>query len=203
VTFPDFSKDDRFLKLRRAMGISDDYVGVALTGVFGNSPLTLEENESLRTGGIEVSFDEIQILSDGTIGYKDNRVFIYIRDVHTMGFSPIEPRYHLANCVTVQDMRARNRFERYVISTEITGTFKVNFIKNRRSRLEQRQLPVCRNCLDQLFPGAFAPAHGEVSRFTATLFVSGIRGGDRTARKRRARMPGMCLSHSGWGPRLL
>ncbi len=132
------------------MGIPRDaYGSFAITVDAGR--LTLSELEALTSGdGIEISFNELTVLQDGTLAYKDSRVLLYIRDVHEYGSAPREPKYHLANCSTLQDMQSKGRFERYVIATEVTGTFKLNIISKNVKRSERRRLHVCQNCLTDI-----------------------------------------------------
>jgi hypothetical protein len=107
-----------------------------------------EEQEQLESGeGIDVSIDQITFLDDGTIAYKDSRVLLYIRDVHTHGDQEREPKYHLMKCRTLDRMIRGGRFERYVIASEITGKFKLNMITDQVPRTEWRHLLVCENCL--------------------------------------------------------
>lgn len=137
MKLPDFTKDKQFIELRRKMGIPDEYI----------AELSVSEIGLLRGGGIDVKLKDISVHKDGTFLYKGLRVLIYIRDVHQIGLDARMPRYHLADCKKIQEMRERNRFERYVNSIDATGTFKVNYIRNGRPQSKDLQLPVCRYCL--------------------------------------------------------
>ncbi len=96
----------------------------------------------LPTEGLDVEGSEILTHSDGTLFYKDKRVIIHIRDAaHHL------PRFHLANCITLLEMKAAGRFERYVVSDREDGYFH---IRMGSSLLQKKKLPVCQNCLDKL-----------------------------------------------------
>ena len=135
------------------MGLRPDEFGiilpspVILRGVFGT---TDDEKRILDSEGIDVPIDVLVKLENGTFAYKDRRVILYIRDVHQYGQTQREPRYHLADCRTLQDMRSNNRMGRYVISTRTDGIFFINIIDGSRRQELQKNLKVCQNCLDFL-----------------------------------------------------
>lgn len=149
MKLPDFFKSPRLNELKQKMGR-----GPHVFGSYAVDPtaLTPEERILLETGeGIEISFDQITVLPDKTLAYKDSRVLLYIRDVHDYGRKQEAPRYHLAHCSTLRWMNSIGRFkQRYVIASETEGTFVLNYIANGKARNERRQLPVCQNCLDGL-----------------------------------------------------
>jgi hypothetical protein len=173
MKLPDFVSFEPLNNLRRRMGIPDDVFGdFSIEGT--THRLTADELDRLTSGeGIDVSFDELTVLPDGTLAYKDSRVLLYIRDVHIHGDPDREPRYHVSNCTTLEQMRRSGRFDRYVIATEANGVFKINLIGDAGLRSERRRLSVCQNCLSGLgfdgfdpqwprsrrreFVGAFAP----------------------------------------------
>ncbi len=96
----------------------------------------------LPTEGLDVEGHEIITHSDDTLFYKDKRVIIHIRDsVHHL------PRFHIANCITLVEMKNTGRFERYVVSEREDGYFH---IRMGGSSLQRKKLPVCQNCLDKL-----------------------------------------------------
>ena len=96
----------------------------------------------LPTEGLDVEGSEILTHNDGTLLYKNKRVIIHIRDATSH-----LPRFHLANCATLVEMKHAGRFERYVVSDNEDGYFH---IRMGSSSLQQRKLPVCQNCLDRL-----------------------------------------------------
>ncbi len=85
MKLPDFIKFEPLNFLRRQMGLGENEF-TPLTITVRPSELTSSELELLSSGeGIEVSFEDLTILHDGTLAYKDSRVLLYIRDVHVHG----------------------------------------------------------------------------------------------------------------------
>lgn len=114
--------------------------------------ITLLDEESIRKLGIEgidVSFDEIKPQKDKTLGYKGQRVLVYIRDVNNYSDqSDITlPKFHISYCKTLEKMRSKGRWERYVVANKDDGYFNVR-INNGNS--EFKQLNVCQTCLENL-----------------------------------------------------
>lgn len=160
MKLPDFTKDSQLNTLRQLMGAP---LG-EFTPAANRDVLTPAEIEALTTQGIDVSLDEVHALPDGTLAYKNSRVILYIRDVAYYRDSEQHnlPRFHVADCRTLDTMRANNRFERYVVATRDDGLFPLNVIPpNEWSggvRSVTERLPVCQNCLTKLKWDGFA--HG-------------------------------------------
>jgi hypothetical protein len=153
MKLPDFALYEPMNELRRAMGAELRYF------VPAPSPgdLTVEEIEILAKEGLEIPLDEVRVLPDGTLAYKNQRVVLYIRDVkqHKHGaFAEKDlPRFHVSDCDTLQEMRANKRYHiRYVVATRDSGIFHVN-LKPKNSPLyekSEKKLRVCQNCLDKI-----------------------------------------------------
>jgi hypothetical protein len=175
MKLPNFLGFQPLQTLKSRMGLPDDRYGS-----FGEAGgrLTAHERTLLESGeGIEVAISDISTLSDKTLAYKDSRVLLYIRDVRAYGKGRADwyPRYHLANCTTLQEMRDMGRFARYVIASETSGEFAINRFVGSQVRSDRHKLPVCQNCLDLLsfkgfrlrddrqtrtsFVGSFIPEH--------------------------------------------
>lgn len=111
----------------------------------------LDEESILRLGveGIDVSFEEIKPQKDKTLGYKGQRVLVYIRDVNNYrDRSEIKlPKFHISYCKTLEKMRSDGRWERYVVANKDDGYFSVR-INN--SDPEFKKLNVCQPCLENL-----------------------------------------------------
>jgi hypothetical protein len=152
MKLPDFFKSSPLNDLKRRMGLATDTYGSYLGD---QERLTAAEQVLLESGeGIEVSFDQIRVLSDKTLAYKNSRVLLYIRDVNIYGGRKRNewlPRYHLSHCSTLKEMTAEGRFDRYVVAAETEGEFELNMLSGgSRLRNERHRLPVCQNCLDGL-----------------------------------------------------
>ena len=66
----------------------------------------------------------------GPLVYQGEQILLYIKDtrldLHTLIHDPENsPRFHIAECETIEQMRRGNRFERYVMTNRIESNFKV------------------------------------------------------------------------------
>jgi small-conductance mechanosensitive channel len=96
------------------------------------------ELDLLTSGeGFDIPFDQLTVLKDGTLAYKDSRVLLYIRDVHVSGNRWRKPKYHLANCKALKKMTEDGRIEGYTVAAEAKGLFKVNIISNGTAKRER------------------------------------------------------------------
>jgi hypothetical protein len=118
--------------------------------------LTFAELEQLATDGKDVSINDVVVREDGTLSYKDSRVLVYIRDLSQNGGRHWVPRFHVADCRTLQQQREQNHFGHYVVATRDDGFFQVNVIKGRKVTSKLMQLDVCQNCLDNLVFDGFS-----------------------------------------------
>lgn len=105
--------------------------------------------ELLQTRGIDVDAEDIEVLEDGTLGYKGRRVLVYIRDVNAMVNRGQMPRFHFSFCGTLSTMHQNNRGGRYVVASKDTGFFDVNLVGSGVESKEVR-LNVCQNCLQHI-----------------------------------------------------
>ncbi len=106
--------------------------------------------------GVELGEDlsELRVLDDGTFAYKGHRVLVYIRDqYYAPEGSGREYKFHLAKCSTITSMFESGRRNRYVVTTNTSGRFKVR-LTDRSGRYVhfegEREMQVCKNCLTSL-----------------------------------------------------
>jgi hypothetical protein len=105
--------------------------------------------ERLLGDGIEINFDDIDVLDDKTLGYKGYRVVVYIRDQPSYGRGRDSlPKFHLTYCKTLQKMKQMKRWERYVVNHRDDGKFKLNITDQGITKTVR--LNVCQNCLGQI-----------------------------------------------------
>ena len=118
----------------------------------GPRRISHRDAQRLATTGIIVEPEEIEVLRDGTFEYQGVPVLLYI-------FSPTQwrdaeirlPRFHVCNCRTWEEMKARGRSDRYVASSRIDGLFELDVYGSTGvGEKRTERLNVCQNCLDQL-----------------------------------------------------
>lgn len=153
MLLPNFHTNAILNELRRSMGA--DTLG-DLKLVASGKRLTVAELEVLITGGIDIqSLDDVRVLSDGTLAYKDRRVLLYIRDIAAYGSrragADSMPRFHMANCKTLQEMRSKKRIGKYVVAANQSGYFQINRVGGGSGvKTTMEKLVVCQNCLVSL-----------------------------------------------------
>jgi Restriction endonuclease len=103
--------------------------------------------------GIEVSIEQVVVV-DNLLSYQGRHVILYIRDhgrgvVRALEHPASGRKYHLADCTTLQEMRADGRFDRYVVTQSISGEFDISGFDpaTRREIQGKARLQVCMNCL--------------------------------------------------------
>jgi hypothetical protein len=151
MKLPDYSNFSPFLEAKRRMGISKEKVGDLAAIAIATTGISWEDLEAITEGGLDVqSLYDVKVNSDGTLSDKtqSKRVLLYIRDVSSYGFDASDPKFHFANCSTLQEMRTNNRLGRYVIAIEDTGEFTV-YVGDAETHTRKR-LNVCKNCLSYL-----------------------------------------------------
>jgi len=93
----------------------------------------------------------------GVLEVDGSQVLLYIEDHGSNVESVISGaaegrRFHVADCSTLKEMRSKNRFDRYVVTNDVSGRFPVSgksaYGHNLREGLAE--LKVCRNCLAYL-----------------------------------------------------
>jgi hypothetical protein len=148
MKLPNFLVRDDLLRLKRSMGIPRDVLGNLRAIEVRRVGATRAEIEKLAQEGLEVDKEEVVPLSDGTLSYKDRRVLLYIRDTSQYGGNYSDPKFHIADCITLQRMRENQRYGRYVIATRDDGLFQLHYINSGRRTV--KRLDVCQHCLDRL-----------------------------------------------------
>lgn len=141
MKLPNFLLSSDLNALRHEMGAS-----LAVNFRIENIYKPIDLRDQLRQDGIEVKFDEVQVLQDGTLSYKGYRVLLYIRDISNYGQREEMPKFHLAFCNTLDKMKRNNRFPRYVVANRDDGMFQVN-IMEQVAKPKIVELNVCQMCL--------------------------------------------------------
>lgn len=137
------------VRLRSEMGAQET------KWVPGNGPLSpREEIRSQLQSGIEITLEDVARGPGGLLSYKGEQVILYIKDtrsdLHTLQHEPEKSRrFHVAECDTLENMREKGRFERYVVTNRMDGLFSVDWLdRETKERGEtEAALKVCKNCL--------------------------------------------------------
>ena len=119
------------------------------SGPIGEIDLALKKGKDIPLADVETP--------SGLLAYKGRQVLLYIRD-HGWNVQKAAmdgesgKRFHVADCKTLQDMRNRNRYDRYVATNDLSGTFEITGIDpvTRTKVSKTAQLKVCINCLKKI-----------------------------------------------------
>ena len=149
MKLPDFRRNNEFNDLRARMGAG--FVPWN-SGFSGWKPFEIDD----------IPLDRIKPNpTKGTLEFDGNTVVVYIRDQYIRDQEVIENlapedlrKFHVADCATLQEMRRKGKFDRYVVTNRTHGKFMVNFFESFGRKLIKKgiecQLHVCKNCLSRL-----------------------------------------------------
>jgi len=150
MNLPNFLLDPGLQSLKRMMGIPDNALG-SLDKEIDITTLTPAEWAQLEDQGKEVDLGEIRFLPDGTLGYKDSRILLYIfQPSQNPRWGVTLPKYHVLKCQKIEQMWESNRKDRYVVATKSSGEFTLRFNTGNDWKEETHRLDVCRYCLGVL-----------------------------------------------------
>ena len=93
----------------------------------------------------------------------------FVSREHLEATPALNPKFHLADCVTLETMRSQNRYDRYVVSQQTDGLFPVRAYDHLTDRRDQDEIlsriQPCKNCLRQLdYEGFDSASHHERRR---------------------------------------
>ena len=120
-----------------------------------NAP-PLDPIDTELTTGIDVSFEEIDF-ENGLASYKGRQILLYIRDHAQRILEAIDNpssgnKFHISDCRTLKEMKQKKRFDRYVVTNDLSGVFSIegfNYLTREEIKGSAR-LNVCKNCLSYL-----------------------------------------------------
>src|SRR3990167_4021971 len=93
--------------------------------------ISLLDDDAIRMLGVEgieiSSFEDIKPQKDKTLGYRGQRVLVYIRDVsyYRNKGNPELPKFHVSFCKKLEEMRNYGRWQKYVVANRDDGFFSV------------------------------------------------------------------------------
>jgi len=121
--------------------------------------------------GLEVDLKDVES-SNGLLSYKGRQVLLYIQDhggrvSEVLSGEATGNKYHVSDCKTLEQMRRINRFERYVVTNDLTSKF---FISGKNWHTNQEvdgfaELKVCKNCLSKLNYQGYGSGAGSTKVF--------------------------------------
>ena len=148
MNLQDFSEDAGLNELREQMGAKR----IPWKSEVDWEPINI--NAMLVPTGLAISPNKIEYAKEGTLEYEGQKLVVYIRDQTVPRHSPSSQlcKFHVADCITLEDMRKKGTFKKYVRTTRTDGMFDVNFIEGGKliEACVERNLYVCMNCLGKL-----------------------------------------------------
>ncbi|MBH9553956.1 HNH endonuclease signature motif containing protein [Inhella gelatinilytica] len=117
---------------------------------------TISAIEAELIHGREVKLDELETIS-GLLAFQGRQILLYIPDQGQRieevlnGNRDAGKKFHVAYCATLDSMKNSGRFERYIATTDISGTFALSGTDMAlREMTGHGKLYVCQNCLNML-----------------------------------------------------
>ena len=141
-----------YAAVRRMGADSVDPDLVVRRGVTKIDPIDIQLEE-----GIEVDLSEVGVTDNGLFIYRGRQVLLYIQDHGRRVQDALDDgdsgrRFHVAYCRTLEDMRSKGRYERYVATNDLSGEFYIaGYDYDSREPINGKtRLKVCKNCLSKL-----------------------------------------------------
>ena len=114
--------------------------------------------EAFLLEGIEThDLNDVDVTEEGLLTYKGKGVLLYIKDTGISretneNFPEKSRRFHFSDCETLEEMREKGKFERYIITMNQSGFFKVDYHEKETGEHGETQarLRVCKNCLKKI-----------------------------------------------------
>lgn len=114
------------------------------------------EDIDIKIGsGMEVDLEDIDF-SGPVAALSGRQVLLYIPDhgsnLDKVKIDPVNgKRFHVTFCTTLEEMRSKKRFDRYIATNDLSGYFRIKGVgSNGREAVSQAKLHVCKNCLQRL-----------------------------------------------------
>lgn len=143
----------------------------------GNIEVEVLQLDGTQREIIDIELEEGKIIDDlsdietdnGLLSHRGDQILLYIQDhgprvEKALIDSDKANKYHVADCEKLEEMRAKNRFQRYVITNDLSGEFPVTGVDsiNRKKKIAGKiRLNVCKYCLNYLNYGGYASNRGK------------------------------------------
>lgn len=164
---------------RMGDGVSDFSLDVGLQDLGDD----LFDADLSSTEGVEIDLSELET-DQGVLSVKGRQVVLFIPDQGSniegvLDGNPKDGRkFHIADCTTLNSMRKAQRFDRYKVTNNLSGKFRVYGWTKLGTSLEgDAELNVCMNCLRYLNYKGFGATsknerYGIVNRFDIGEFLT-------------------------------
>ncbi|WP_432472086.1 HNH endonuclease [Amphritea sp. HPY] len=114
------------------------------------------DDELSSTAGMDIQLEDLE-LDKGVLSVHGRQVLLFIPDqgsqiMEVMSDGGKGKKFHVADCVTLNEMRRKKRFQRYKATYNVSGTFQVygTDYHSGDSIEGEAELKVCKNCLKYL-----------------------------------------------------
>lgn len=113
-------------------------------------------NKELDSGR-NVELKDVDVTPGGILSHKGRQILLYIQD-HGFGVKTAllegsqGRKYHVADCKILKEMRAKGKFEHYVITNKLSARFLITG-RDRHTKMDVEgyaDLNVCKVCLTYL-----------------------------------------------------
>lgn len=132
--------------------ITDEVASFEIVSVDqGFDPIDIQ----LSGEGIEVTLEQVES-TQGLLTFKERQVLLYIQDHGWRVMQALEDgsrgkKFHVSWCQTLEEMRAKGRFERYVATADFSSSFYISGQDENKKDVDgETELQVCKNCLEKL-----------------------------------------------------
>lgn len=115
----------------------------------------IEFDKELSSTGVEISLEDL-VSVQGLLSVQGRQVLLFIPDhgskvLEALMDGSVGKKFHIAHCKTLDDMKRRNRFERYTVTNNQSGLFEIyGYDLDNRTHSGETRLNVCKNCLKHL-----------------------------------------------------
>jgi hypothetical protein len=144
-----------------------------------HAPTTPPPEYDIPSEGLVIDDMEQVATPGGLLEYQGQQILLYIQD-HSYRVQQAlmdgekGRRFHVANCKTLEEMRQKGRFERYVVTKEHSGEYNISGVDSQTGKQIEgvANLKVCKNCLSYLnYEGYKTPGNSKIfHEFSLEIF---------------------------------
>lgn len=112
---------------------------------------------ALKQHQIKITLDQVEFIDNKLplLVYKNRQILLYIQD-HSYKVAEVlqdgskGKKFHVAYCKTLKEMKEKGRYERYVVTDDLSGEFFICGNEDGKSREGKTRLQICKHCLARL-----------------------------------------------------